>query len=49
MACDVRSIIDHQIYPIAESEGHILRENISCARGQLNELKCQLLYLMSIS
>ena len=29
MACDVRSIIDHQIYPITESEGHILRENMS--------------------
>ena len=36
MACDVRSIIDYKIYPIAESEGHILWEHISCAKGKLN-------------
>lgn len=36
MACDVRSIVDYQRYPIAESESHILQEVINRARGELN-------------
>ena len=35
MACDIKSIIDYQRYPIAEFESHILREIISSAKSEL--------------